>query len=867
VFFPLLLSTSDEEDNLSEPPDDDELGDLDDLPPPDDDEDDPDFGPDDDDEDLEALSLPSIGSVDDDLYYFDEIDDDPELDEAYGDYLEDLSDPEDYLPTYDPDDDDDFNFVEDDLPPPDDDDLPPPEEDYSTTSASESISHVPFQNSQRSSKRLVPVDPKLFMLPDNIQLPVILPSQRAEHEAKKLRNSGQFGGSIGSLLAGQAGGKPAAAGSTKDVDELMRSMTLHKTEPAQQSSRSSTGRRGSIIKIDNLKAALDATSSQGGSHVHTPLEDHPVFSKYFKMLKVGVPKELVALKLTQDGFNGNIIQLDPLKPLPQEYAMALEKKLADESLALEEHGGGSPNKVPVSEHPVYGKYFKMLKMGVPRSGVEQKLQADGLDASIIGLDPMTLVPLKERRVSQLTAAVNMTLQQVILQDSQPPADSTLKKKKKKKLFVEGISADQISSESFWAKADEDENEDGEESGAGDGTTLKKKKTSIVLDKDEFEKLFVEENTSSSKIFTGAKVSKTSNDKPITVTASKFTQLISHKRAQNVSIILARIKITNEDMLDSVRRLSAEIFVSSDQLRALMEALPLPEEVPLLQGYQGPLDQLAVPERYMKTMMQLPDAKQRMAILIYKQQFLSRWHEIKHRLGVLESSCDQIRTSKKLQKVLRTILKVVNKLQEDEYVDGHLPSDSATGSGRLHKGITVDSLVQLTTAKAFDRKTTVLQYVVTLIHRHDQEVLSYPLELSYLQEVALKLTPEIVHADLVSLLNELRGHITVLQTLHEEVYEGQDEEVQNTYEDFRDKLLPLIQDLERREHVLRGKYQNILVFFGENAQLLWSDFMGSLWKFTEEFGKSRVLVERAYQQEQKKAQRANNPRGKKVAVRA
>jgi hypothetical protein len=809
--------------------------------------------------------------VDDDLYCYDEIDDDPKLYEVYGDYLEDLSDPEDYLPTYDPDEDDDYIFVEDDLPPLDDDDLPPLEEDYSISPASESMSHVPFQDRPSSSKRF-PADPKSLMLPDSNQLLVILPSQRAQYEAKKLRTSGQFGGSIGALLAGQAGGKPTevSVGSEKEVEYMMRNTTFHSSEPAQQPSRSSTGRRGSTIKIDNLKAALDASGSQGGNHALTPLEDHPAFSKYFKMLKAGMPKELVALKLTQDGFNGKIIQLDPLQPLPQESAEALGKKLADESLAHEEPGRASPHKVPVSQHPVYSKYFKMLKMGVPRSGVEQKLQTDGLDISIIDLDPTTLVTLKERRVSQMTAAVNKTLQQVATQDVQPPLDSTLKKKKKKKLFVEGIGADQISSESFWAKAD-NEDDDDEEDDAGDGTTQKKKKSSIVLDKDEFDKLFVEENTASSKIFAGAKV-KASSIKTITAAASKLTQLISHKRAQNVSIILARIKITNEDILDSVRRLSAEIFASSDKLRALMEALPLPEEVSLLQGYKGTLDQLAAPERYMKTMMQLPDIKQRMAILIYKQQFLSRWHEIKHRLGVLGSSCDQIRTSKKLQKVFLTILKVVNKLQEDEYVDGSLSGDSManseiSSSGRLHKGITVESLVQLTTAKAFDRKTTILQYVVTLIHRHDQEVLSYPLELSYLKEVALKLTPEIVHGDLISLLNELRGHITVLQTLHEEVYKGQDDEVQQTYEDFRDKLLPLVQDLERREHVFQGKYQNILVFFGEKSQLMWSDFMGALWKFTEEFDKCRLLVERAYQQEQKKARRANHPKGKKFVVNA
>eukprot|EP01033_Poteriospumella_lacustris_P000385 gene385-247_t len=809
-----------EEDFLPDPEDDD----FDDLPPPEDE-------PLDDFEDmgLDELSLPSMGSEDDDLYC-DDIDDEPDIDDDYGEYLDELSDPEDYLPAYSDDEEEEDDFFgpvdeeEDDLPPPDDDedDLPPPDDDDvpvvggARTKLPFRRRGVKFSDIPDEDPEDLPVDPKSFMLPENITLPVILPSQRAEFEARKLRASGQFA----AVGGGAESASPSKQTTYTDSTASAASAASSATSVAPVAQR--PARRGSVLKIDNVKAAVAVAVDASGHGQRLPLEQHAVFSKYFKMLKVGVPKELVALKMTQDGFDGKIIQLDPAQPLPAEYAEAMEKRVAENATTAA--------KVPVGEHPVYAKYFKMLKLGVPRSGVEQKLVAEGLDASIISLDPATLVPLKERRVSQMSAAVDQTLKQVLATST-----TTQPKRRKKKLFVEGIGAEQLSSEK------------------------------------EFDKLFVEEHSGSGQVprvrvtgggggSGGASGGPAQASTPakaasaITVASSRLVQLISHKRSQNVSIVLARIKLTNEDMLDSIRRLSAELFASADQLRALFEALPLPEEVALLQQYTGPVEQLAAPERYMKTMLQLPDVKQRIAILIYKQQFLARWHEIKHRLGVLESACDQIKASKKLQKVLRTILKVVNKLHEDE--DASATATAATaaptattssrGTGtdsRRHRGITVESLVQLTTAKAFDRKTTVLQYVVTLIHRHDRDVLAYPADLSYLQEVATKLSPEIVEADLTALATELQGHIDVLRTLHEEVYRGHDEDVQRTWSDFHDKLAPLVHDLQRRAEVLRGKFHNILVFFGETRpQYPWADFMGALWTFTAEFAKAVAQVE-------------------------
>lgn len=49
------------------------------------------------------------------------------------------------------------------------------------------------------------------------------------------------------------------------------------------------------------------------------------------------------------------------------------------------------NLVKASEHPVYSRFFRMLRMGVVELAVKQKMQAEGLNTSIIDKGPETML--------------------------------------------------------------------------------------------------------------------------------------------------------------------------------------------------------------------------------------------------------------------------------------------------------------------------------------------------------------------------------------------------------------------------------------------------------------------------------------------
>ena len=103
--------------------------------------------------------------------------------------------------------------------------------------------------------------------------------------------------------------------------------------------------------------------------------EHPVYSKYFNMLKKGVPEVSVRHAMMKDGVETTFITHDP-----------------QEEIEIEEE---EKKKVKLCEHPVYSKYFNMLKKGIPKVGVCHAMRRDKVDESIIDRDPNEEIEIEE----------------------------------------------------------------------------------------------------------------------------------------------------------------------------------------------------------------------------------------------------------------------------------------------------------------------------------------------------------------------------------------------------------------------------------------------------------------------------------------
>ena len=117
--------------------------------------------------------------------------------------------------------------------------------------------------------------------------------------------------------------------------------------------------------------------------------------------------------------------------------------------------------VALAEHPVFGKYFKMLRVGLPPPAVMQKCVKDGVDPTMMERDPTTLWPVEVAAVAATPAKPTQAV-------------SNKPKERKKRLHWSGLGAEKVSEGSIWADADDDDDD-------------------LEIDEDEFRALFVEQS--------------------------------------------------------------------------------------------------------------------------------------------------------------------------------------------------------------------------------------------------------------------------------------------------------------------------------------------------------------------------------------
>jgi hypothetical protein len=125
----------------------------------------------------------------------------------------------------------------------------------------------------------------------------------------------------------------------------------------------------------------------------TPVADHPRLRAYFSMLRAGVPRNAVLQKMRIDGIDAAILALAPCTPVDAALVPVPQPAQAT-AAALQ----------PASEQPPYQRAFAMLRAGVPRGAVEQRMFVERLDVSVLERGPAAEVPVKTRSI--LTAAVS-----------------------------------------------------------------------------------------------------------------------------------------------------------------------------------------------------------------------------------------------------------------------------------------------------------------------------------------------------------------------------------------------------------------------------------------------------------------------------
>lgn len=244
-----------------------------------------------------------------------------------------------------------------------------------------------------------------------------------------------------------------------------------------------------------------------------------------------------------------------------------------------------------------------------------------------------------------------------------------------------------------------------------------------------------------------------------------------------------------------------------------EYLPTEEEKGVISCYAGDIEMLGQAEKYMKIMSDFPKAAKHIHAMIYKQQLKVRIAECCATLSTIEGACDDVKMSVGFKKILKTILKVGNQMND----------------GEKHKGFTLDSLLKLQSAKAFDKKTSILQYVIMLVYRNDEKCLDFPSELTNCAEAA-RLTLDSAHQEQVALK---QGHEASLRVVSDCLQNEASSTILNAMSvmtSFLSEGKQLLEELSAKVDGVKKKFASVLAYFGEESSMSSQDFFTTLTAF-------------------------------------
>ncbi|XP_020206290.1 formin-like protein 11 [Cajanus cajan] len=192
-----------------------------------------------------------------------------------------------------------------------------------------------------------------------------------------------------------------------------------------------------------------------------------------------------------------------------------------------------------------------------------------------------------------------------------------------------------------------------------------------------------------------------NDETKSKTPSPSKHVLEPKRLQNITILSKALNATAEHVCDEA--LMQGKGLSLPQLEALVKMVPTKEEESKLINYKGDINELGSAERFVRSMLEVPFAFQRVEGMLFRETFDDEVVHLRNSFSMLEEACKELRSSRLFLKLLEAVLKTGNRMNVG----------TIRGGARAFK---LDALLKLSDVKGTDGKTTLLHFVVQEIVR-------------------------------------------------------------------------------------------------------------------------------------------------------
>lgn len=280
-----------------------------------------------------------------------------------------------------------------------------------------------------------------------------------------------------------------------------------------------------------------------------------------------------------------------------------------------------------------------------------------------------------------------------------------------------------------------------------------------------------------------------------------TTLLDITRAQNVGIMLSRIKLS----VSEIRRAILEVNdqkLSLDDLKAISKQLPTIEESNRIKDFED-VGKLAKADQFFFAIIDIPRLTERMDCMLFRRKVELEIEEIRPELNIVRNASHELKASVRFKRVLQGVLTVGNALNASTFRGGA-------------RGFKLDSLMKLKetkTAKATSECPTLLHYIARVLLKTDPALITFVEDTPHIEAAA-----RVSVQTLITSVNALAGGIRQVNTEiaylegHSQVLGG--DRFVTTMKPFVRKTSPELSALQKMTEAVENDLRSLLVYYGE-----------------------------------------------------
>ncbi|KAM9426243.1 delphilin [Pholidichthys leucotaenia] len=301
------------------------------------------------------------------------------------------------------------------------------------------------------------------------------------------------------------------------------------------------------------------------------------------------------------------------------------------------------------------------------------------------------------------------------------------------------------------------------------------------------------------------------------------EILSHKKAYNASILIAHLKLSPAELRQVLMNMTTDRLEPA-HIKQLLLYAPDDEEVKQYEHFDQDPAKLSEPDQFIFQMLMVPDYKTRLRSLHFKTTLQERTEEMKVAFDYIYKASVELKSSKKLAKILEFVLAMGN------YLNNGQPKSHRTTSFKIN------FLTELSTTKTVDGKSTFLHILAKSLCQHFPELQNFPRDLTTVP-LAAKVNQRVITTE----LSDLHLIVKDIRVACQKIQPTSEDHFTPVMSAFLENSHPAIQSLESLQTRAMEEFSKVASYFGEDSKSTSTEtFFGIFAEFMSKF--ERALSE-------------------------